>query len=43
MNFLIGHPEPSLYEGVKISTATEGVIQSGAFPREDLIFSVLSS
>jgi hypothetical protein len=38
MNSLIGHPEPSLFEGVRISSDTTGVILSGAFPREDLIF-----
>jgi hypothetical protein len=38
MNSLIGHPEPSLFEGVRTSSDTTGVILSGAFPREDLIF-----
>jgi hypothetical protein len=29
---------PSVFKGVRISSDTEGVILSGAFPREDLIF-----
>ena len=33
----IRHPEPSLFEGVRISSDTTPVILSGAFPREDLI------
>jgi len=37
---LIRHPEPSFSEGVRISSDTTGVILSGAFPREDLIFSL---
>jgi len=35
--FFIRHPEPSLFEGVRISFDTKAVILSGAFPREDLI------
>jgi hypothetical protein len=33
------HPEPFLFEGARISFNTSPVILSGAFPREDLIFS----
>ena len=32
------YPEASIFEAVRISSDTEGVILSGAFPREDLIF-----
>jgi hypothetical protein len=32
------HPEDLYSEAVRISSETEGVILSGAFPREDLIF-----
>jgi hypothetical protein len=35
---LIGHPEASYFEAVRISSDIAGVILSGAFPREDLIF-----
>ena len=34
----IRHPEPSFFEGVRVSSDATGVILSGAFPREDLIF-----
>jgi len=37
---LIRHPEPSICEGVRISSDTATVILSGAFPREDLIFNI---
>ena len=36
----ISHSEPSLFEGVRISSDTTPVILSGAFPRQDLIFSL---
>jgi hypothetical protein len=35
---LIGHPEASYFEAVRTSSDIAGVILSGAFPREDLIF-----
>jgi len=35
--FLIGQPEASFFEAVRISFNTTPVILSGAFPREDLI------
>jgi hypothetical protein len=35
---LIRHPEASFFEAVRFSSDVAGVILSGAFPREDLIF-----
>ena len=39
MNKKYLYPEHSLFEGIKILSDTADVILSGAFPREDLIFS----
>ena len=36
------HPEASFFEAVRISSNAAGVILSGAFPREDLIFIFLA-
>jgi hypothetical protein len=37
---LFRHPEASFFEAVRISSDAADVILSGAFPREDLIFSL---